>query len=236
MGLFVSLHGPPRRGGNVSRSSLRRARSRGRSAFKGEPDRHQLYQWAVQEADNELLLFDRVYRRRHGRLPRVLREDFCGTGLVACHWAQSGAQRIAYGLDLDAATLAWGRERNVRPLGPAAARIDLRRADVRSVTSPRADVICALNFSYSVFHQPRELVRYLIAARKSLAEGGVVILDAYGGWEAQQEKEEPREVTCPAGTFTYVWHQAAFNPIDNRTLCHIHFEVPGWGRMERAFT
>ncbi len=36
--------------------------------------------------------------------------------------------------------------------------------------------------------------------------------------------------------YTYVWHQAAYDPISGDTLCHIDFEFEDGSRLERAFT
>jgi len=36
--------------------------------------------------------------------------------------------------------------------------------------------------------------------------------------------------------FDYIWEQAAYNPINHHTTCHIHFKVPGYGQINKAFT
>jgi SAM-dependent methyltransferase len=211
--------------------------ARGRRRLRLEDaDKYLLYQWAVQEPEEEVGFLVEAYERRRGREPLILREDFCGTAAVAAAWVKSDPRRRAIGLDLDPEPLDWGRERNVRPLGEAAARIELLQADVRTETSPKADVICALNFSYYVFRPLAELAAYFAKARSSLAPGGIIVLDTYGGWESQQVKEEPRQVSVDAGRFTYVWHQAEYNPIDSRTVCHIHFELAGGACLREAFT
>jgi len=201
-----------------------------------DADRHLLYQWSVQTPKDEVAFMERAYRRRRGRKPLLLREDFCGTAYTACHWVESHPRRRALALDLDPATLEWAREHNVPPLGQAADRLDLRRSDVRRVTRPLADVACALNFSYYLFDTLAALTAYLRKVRRSLAPGGIIVLDTYGGWESQQVKEEPRKVKSPGGTFSYIWEQAEFNPIDNRTLCHIHFQFAGGTIWRRAFS
>jgi hypothetical protein len=43
-----------------------------------------------------------------------LKEDFCGTALLASEWVEWRRDNTALGVDLDAATLAWGREHNLR--------------------------------------------------------------------------------------------------------------------------
>jgi hypothetical protein len=75
-------------------------------------------------------------------------------------------------------------------------------------------------------------LRYFAAARDNLDEEGLFLLDIYGGPEAQQLVEESTE----HDDFTYVWDQDEFDPINNRMVCHIHFETPKGKRLERAFT
>ena len=199
-------------------------------------DKHRLYERSVQEPSFEVDLAVRQYKKRRGKRPLLLREDFCGTGANACAWVQAHPKARAIGLDLDGPTLAWGRTHNVTPLGDAAARVDLRQQDVRTVSTPRADIIQAFNFSSYLFFPVTELIAYFRCVRRSLAPGGIVMVDGYGGWDSQKQLTERRTVKTPAGTFGYVWEQADFNPIDNRALCYIHFEFKNGKKMKRAFT
>lgn len=209
---------------------------RRRMLRKGDHHRHELYEWAVQDAEFEVDFMLRVYRRARSRSPRRLREDFCGTGLVCAEWVRRLPDGEALGLDLDVPTLEWGRRHRIAPLGAAASRASLREDDVRSVTEPAADVVCAFNFSYFGFRDPRELVAYFARVRESLAPDGLFFVDCFGGWESQQVLEEHREIETPHGDFVYVWDQAAYNPLDNTIRCHIGFEFAGGERQPRAFT
>ncbi len=190
----------------------------------------------MQDADQEVEFAVKQYRRRNGRAPRILREDFCGTALVASQWVKGHPNRLSIGLDLDKTTLQWARQHNVGPLGPAAKRVQLRQQDVRTVTRPKADVVAAMNFSYYTFSSFSDLIRYFRVVRRSLAPGGIFILDTYGGWESQQVIAECRKIEGPQGTFGYVWDQAEYDPVNNRTVCHIHFEFKNGRRWNRAFT
>ena len=125
---------------------------------------------------------------------------------------------------------------NRAALGGASRRVDLRHQDVRTVTRPKADVIQAFNFSSYLFNPLPELLTYFRCVRRSLAPGGIFMLDGYGGWDSQQILRERRTVKSASGTFGYVWDQADFNPIDSRALCHIHFEFKNQKRWKRAFT
>ncbi|MFO7655201.1 MAG: class I SAM-dependent methyltransferase [Candidatus Krumholzibacteriia bacterium] len=211
-------------------------RNGGRKLSRRTADRHLLYQWSVQNADFEVRFIDRAFRRLRGRRALSLREDFCGTALLSSTWVREHPDRSALGLDLDTATLQWAHRHNLSSLGEAARRIDLRESDVRTVTQPGCDAVCAYNFSWYLIHPLPRLVEYFRAVYRSLADDGLFFMDCYGGWEAQQLVEEPREVDGPQGRFTYIWDQAGYNPIDNMATCYIHFEFPGGGRWEKAFT
>src|SRR5690242_11707983 len=55
------------------------------------PDRHALYEVAVQGVDWDLDFLERVWRYRHpGRAPRRFREDFCSTAALATAWVLRG--------------------------------------------------------------------------------------------------------------------------------------------------
>jgi SAM-dependent methyltransferase len=199
-------------------------------------DKNSLYQWSVQDADHDVEWAVEQYEMRRGRPPLILREDFCGTALVASRWVQDHPERQAIGLDIDAATLDWARQHNLAPLGKNGDRVDLRECDVRTITEPKADVVQAFNFSYYLLHPLPELFEYFRMVRKSLAPGGIFLLDSYGGLENQKPQKERRTVKSPAGTFGFVWEHEDFNPIDNRARCHIHFEFNKGKRWKRAFS
>ncbi len=199
-------------------------------------DKHLLYQWSVQDADDVVEFTVEQYRQRRGRPPKILREDFCGTALVSSRWVHGHSKRQAIGLDLDGETLAWARRHNLKPLGKDRQRVDLRQCDVRTVTKPKADVVQAFNFSYFLLHPIAELIKYFRVVRRSLAPDGIFFLDCYGGWENQKTQKERRIVESPAGTFGFVWEHADFNPIDNRLQCHIHFEFKNGKRWKKAFS
>jgi SAM-dependent methyltransferase len=194
-------------------------------------DRHRLYELAVQDAATELALLERVLRRA-GRPALRLREDFCGTAMLACAWVAGGARRTADAVDLDPSVLTWSLTHRLPALGPAAARIGLHRRDVRRGPRGPYDAILALNFSWQVFHARGDLRDYLASARRALAPGGALVLDVFGGWLAQRALTERRRL---GGGVTYVWEHEDFDPISNRLRCAIHFELPGGRRLRRAF-
>jgi SAM-dependent methyltransferase len=195
-------------------------------------DRHLLYQLAVQAPAADAALCARWFRRAAGRPLRLLREDFCGTAAIACAFVAGGRDRTALGVDRDAATLRWGMQHNIAALPPSLrARVRLRCADVRAVRAPRADLIVALNFSYSVFHERAELLAYLQHCRRALRPGGAMLLDAWGGGLAHRPFTERRRHRG----FLHVWEQRAFDPRTHRVDCRIHFEFQDGSRQGSAF-
>ena len=48
-----------------------------------KPDKYLLYQNSVQNPAYEVNFMRRVYRKIRGRSPLLLREDFCGTAILA---------------------------------------------------------------------------------------------------------------------------------------------------------
>lgn len=226
-----------------TRSRPEPRRRSGARAQALRPDRHLLYTAAVQHVELDLDHLIRIYRQARGRVPALLREDFCGTAALACAWAARGREQCAWGVDLHAPTLAWARRRMLPHFGAAAARVTLIHGDVRAASAPRVDVVTALNFSYWVFKTRIGLRDYLRAARRSLRPGGMLFLDTFGGAEAQQALIERTRIPATLGPgaerippFTFEWDQASFNPVDHHLRCHIHFRLRDGRIMRRAFS
>ena len=196
-------------------------------------DRYELYLKSVQAPDVETPFFNRVYRKEYGRLPVVLREDFCGTFAVCCEWVKSGSGRIAVGVDIDDEPLQWGRQNNLAALKPSQQqRVELLQLDVRKVAGRKADVLAAQNFSFWIFKTRKELLEYFRAAYANMASRGVFTLDMMGGSETIEEDRS--DVTSYKG-FDYIWEQARFDPITHDCSFYIHFRFKDGSEMKRAF-
>jgi hypothetical protein len=209
---------------------MRPWRKRGMAA---RADRHDLYQRSVQDVESEIDFVSETWSALRTRPARLLREDFCGTANTSCEWVRRDPHHRAVGVDLDAGVLDWGRVHNLSVLTSAEQeRIDLLQADVRKADTPLTDIILAMNFSYYLFTERQTMFDYFVAARHSLADDGILFLDAYGGYEAPMVLQEPRD--CEG--FTYIWDQASFNPINSEMTCHIHFEFSDKTRLEKAFS
>ena len=197
-------------------------------------DKHDLYQRSVQDPATEVFFINRFFKAIRKRAPLTLREDFCGTALLATAWAKAGPRRIAVGVDLDPAVLEYARTHRLEKLDASAARrVGLMQADVRNGPPGPFDAVIAFNFSWQVF-KTRELLRsYFGAARGALAEDGVLMLDLMGGWLAMQRRQERRVLK---GGVTYVWEHERFDAITHHLQCAIHFELPDGRRLKRAFT
>jgi len=219
----------------MTRSSTRhppRAAARPRPTARNA-DRHDLYQRTVQMPEAEAHFLGRVFEAHTGRRPFHLREDFCGTAMLCAHWAASHPERTATGLDTSRSTLEWGRAHNLPPIGDAAARVTLLEQDVLVPTRRKFDVIGAYNYSYQVFHERAQLVRYFRAAHRSLSSDGLFVLDALGGYETMDARVERRRV---GGGITYIWEQERCDAVNGGLLCHISFEFRDGTALRRCFT
>lgn len=197
-------------------------------------DRHVCYERSVQCAEAELDFIDAEFKRLRKRLPTTIREDFCGTAAVCCEWVRRRKTNRAIGVDLDRATLDWSIRRHVARLrADQRARLTLLNADVLRVRTKPVDAVLAMNFSYYTFKTRDVLRRYFRRAHAALVRDGVFFLDCWGGYDAFRVLREPTRV---GRTMTYIWDQAAYNPITGDITCHIHFRFADGSRLRRAFT
>ena len=217
--------------GETVKARMERLAETGRLTARNA-DLHWLYEQSVQNVSFEAKFIDRVFQKEYGRKPTFLREDFCGTALLCGEWVKNRRTNTALGVDYDGPTLEWGRVNNIRPLGKRAAAVNLVQDDVRKVTGQPADVVAAMNFSWWGFKTRAGLGEYFRTACANLRPEGILVLDCYGGPEAQVPQIEEREQTG----FDYLWDQDHFNPITGEARCLIHFRFPDGSRLKKAFS
>lgn len=198
-------------------------------------DRHELYELAVQCSESEIEFVDATYKAIRGKKAKILREDFCGTANVCCEWVRRRKSNRAIGVDIDQEVLDWGIKNRLSTLSKEQfSRVTLYQDNVLNCKTESPQIISAMNFSYWLFKERKQLKHYFNAVRNALSEDGVFFMDAYGGYDAFKEMEEDREVD--GGRFTYFWEQEKYNPISGELLCHIHFSFEDGSLMERAFS
>ena len=202
-----------------------------------QADRHQLYELSVQNAESEIEFVDVTYKKLRGRRASLLREDFCGTAIICCEWVKQRKKNFAIGVDIEPEVLAWSRVKNLSQLSSEQQkRILLLNNDVLKVQTASPDAILAMNFSYWLFKERKQLKRYFKRVYHSLADNGVFFMDAYGGYDSFREIEEERTIKHGKVSFTYHWEQEKYEPISGGLISHIHFTFPDGSMMKHAFS
>ncbi len=194
-------------------------------------DKYKLYMEAVQCVEADIDFVYEVFQEKVGKKPKTLKEDFCGSFAAAVEFVSRSKKNSALAVDLDEEVLEWGKNNNLPLLGGGKDRLDILNKNVLDVNDKKVDVVLAMNFSYFLFVERKQLRDYFKNAYKSLKKKGLLFLDAYGGTESIDVCEEEKE--CDG--FTYVWNQYQFNPITSRALNYIHFHFPDGTEMNKAF-
>ncbi len=200
---------------------------------KQEFDKYAIYQKAVQSPDVDVRFFNRLYKKLRGKEPRSLREDFCGTFANLCEWVKLGPKHRGMGVDLDPEPIEYGILNNMSALtDDQAKRLKIVVGDVQHVHRPAVDIVTALNFSYFLFHDRKQLREYFRECREALKPNGILMVDCFGGKDCQAPIVDK---TRKRG-FWYFWEQSSFDPISNRAKFHIHFKRDGEKIRRDVFT
>jgi len=195
--------------------------------------KYDYYERSVQNPDGEVEFMHEEYKRFYGRSPSIFREDFCGTGAMSCSWVKQHTKYEAYGVDLDSEPLKMGEKRHFSKLNKQEQkRMHYLQKNVLTVKTPLADVICAFNFSYFIFKNRKDLLKYFKTVRKSLKKQGVFFLDIFGGPESQKLITDTKKV----GDITYYWECQHFNPFTHDCTFAIHFKDPKGKKHNNVFT
>lgn len=200
-------------------------------------DKFKCYQKSVQSPEHEIEFFEQAFQDAFRRKPYSLREDFCGTFSVCCHWVASHAKRSAVGVDFCAETLQWGRDNNLAKLtDEQQRRVRLIEQDVRKRNRPQVDVLAAQNFSFWIFKSRKEVVEYFRSARANLNASGIMVMDMMGGGDCYIEGHvDKRTIQKGKKSFQYFWKQVSFNPVNHDASFSISFKFKDGSRMKNAF-
>jgi hypothetical protein len=210
---------------------------RGKPTMADRADKFHCYQQSVQTPEHEVEFFEQAYRDVFRRKPYTLREDFCGTFAVCCHWVASHKKRTAIGVDLCSETLQWGRDHNLAKLTEEQqSRVRLLEQDVRKRNRPQVDVLAAQNFSFWIFKTRKEVIDYFKIARSNLKADGIMVMDMMGGGECYEEElVDKRTIKKGKKGFKYHWEQASFNPITGDASFYISFKFADGSKLKKAF-
>ena len=187
-------------------------------------DKYKLYESSVQCHEADVDFINDEYKKIYGKNPSILREDFGGTGLLACSWVKQSADHQAYAIDLDPEPIAYGKENHYMLLDTdQQARMHYLQENVLGDFSFKADVTVAFNFSYFIFKKRKELIEYFSRVREGLSDQGLFLLDIFGGTDAYEESVEETEHE----DHSYFWDCDHYNPLTNECLYYIHFKKDG---------
>jgi SAM-dependent methyltransferase len=197
-----------------------------------------IYENTVQSSAWQMRNLPLFHKRFTGKTPTSMREDFCGTGIIACDWVKKSPKHRALGLDLDVITLEYAERVNRAALTSAQKeQVTFVRQDVRKPTREKFDVIGAHNFSFFIFHDRKDLLKYAKAAYASLKPKGTFFLEMAGGEEFTTPSSASETMKVPGvGRVKYVWEQHPYDPVTKLADYSIHFKLPDGKWMSDAFT
>jgi hypothetical protein len=195
--------------------------------------KYQLYLSSVQNPEADIQFINKEYKALFGRLPLSLREDFCGTGMLACEWVEQGDKHLAYGIDLDMEPLSYGVVNHYSELTEAEQkRMHYINGNVMSSYDFKTDVVVAFNFSYFLFKQRNDLLKYFKSVRAHMKKDSLYFIDLFGGTETRQELEE----SVKHKAHTYYWDCDSYNPLTGECMYYIHFKTHSDGiKHEKVF-
>ena len=196
-------------------------------------DRYWYYRHSVQSPDVDVCFMRNCYRKLKKKNPYVFCEDFCFTFALSCEWVKLGKAYKSFAVDIDNRPLKYGKENNLIHLSShQQKRVRIIHSNVLKSNIIKADIISALNFSYFIFKERKDLKKYFLHCLNSLNSNGVLMLDCFGGSQCLQANEEQVNY----GAFTYYWDQKSFDPISHRAVFHIHYKRRGEKKRKKVFS
>ena len=185
-------------------------------------EKYALYEASVQNPAADIGFINKEFKKMYGKKPLVLREDFCGTGAMACAWVAQSKEHYAHAIDLDMEPISYGVENHLFKLAESdQSRVEYIKGNVLDLYDFKADVIVAFNFSYFFFKDRNLLVNYFSQVRKHLKKEGAFFIDLFGGTQARQ----PLEESVRHKNHTYYWDCDKYNPLTAECQYYIHFKI-----------
>ena len=184
--------------------------------------KYKLYEDSVQCHESDIEFIQKEYKRFYKKNPYTLREDFGGTGAMACDWVKQGLDYKAWAIDLDEEPVKYGKENHYMRLNDEQKnRMTYIMGNVLEDYSFNSDITVAFNFSYFIFKKRKELLEYFKKVHKNLNNEGAFFLDIFGGTECLDPIEEETEYD----KHTYYWDLDKYNPLNNECTYYIHFKT-----------
>jgi hypothetical protein len=212
-----------------------KAKSKLQKPIQLHPVKYDLYQKSVQAPESDAAFFRDITKKATGKTPKIFGEDFCGTFANSCAWVKLGPEYKSVGIDFDDEPIDYGMIHNYSQLTPKAQqRVSVQKKNVLDKKLPKADLICALNFSYFIFKQRSMLVQYFKNVHSRLNPKGAFVLDCFGGPQCQEPIRERRHIED--GDFYYYWDQENFDYVNNEAKFNIHFKLKGKPIQEKVFS
>jgi len=199
-------------------------------------EKYRLYEASVQNPEADIKFINKVYFDRFGKNPLSLREDFCGTGKLACEWVTQSPKHESHGIDLDLEPITYGVDHHYFSLTEdQQERVKYIKGNVMDPHHFETDVVVAFNFSYYFFKERNDLLHYFKTVRKSFKANkkGAFFIDLFGGTEARKPSVE----SAKHQHHTYFWECESYNPLTAECFYSIHFKDHKTGiKYRRVFS
>lgn len=201
-------------------------------------DKHALYLASVQDPLSDIERIALIYEEIFSRTALKLREDFSAAFALSCCWVQSDQRKTAIAIDIDHATIEYGKTNYLVNLSAdEQSRMDVRVENAIVQTDP-VDIIATFNFSYCLIHERSELLSYFKKCHASLNQQGMLIIDNFGGSDSEELEIQETFVNHNdyIAPFIFQFERKSFNPISRRSQYAIHFIYPDGPQLTDAFT
>jgi len=199
-------------------------------------DKYALYHNSVQNPEADIDFMKKAWKRKFEPDRFVtMREDFCGTFANTVAWVRENPKHVGVGIDLDPEPISYGKKHYLSKVSSdEKARVTIIEGNVLQKNLPRADVVCAFNFSYYIIQDRKTLLAYFSNVFRSLNKQGMFILDCFGGSKTHVSNDH--RVNFPKQKYTYSFEQKSFDPIQSRATFAIHFLFKSGRSLKNAFT